>query len=67
MASLAGLIEGRLRPKINREKSAVARPTANYSRSGWDENPQTGNVESLLSERTKRNAMQKTRALTPRS
>jgi RNA-directed DNA polymerase len=57
-----------LRLKINQEKSAVARPGDRHFlgfRVRLD--PQTGTVEILLSERTKRNAMQKIRALRPRS
>ena len=68
MDSLIGFVEGRLRLKINREKSAVARPEDRHFlgfRLRLD--PQTGSVEILLSERTKRNAMQKIRLLTPRS
>ena len=59
MASLTGFIEGRLRLKINQEKSAVARPEDRHFlgfRLRLD--PQTGTVEILLSERTKRNAME---------
>jgi group II intron reverse transcriptase/maturase len=67
MASLAGFIEGRLRLKINQDKSAVARPEDRHFlgfRLRLD--PQTEVVEILLSRRTKRNAMQKIRQLTPR-
>ena len=67
MASLAGFIEGRLRLKINQDKSAVARPENRHFlgfRLRLD--PQTEVVEILLSRRTKRNAMQKIRQLTPR-
>ena len=67
MASLTGFIEGRLRLKINRSKSAVARPEDRHFlgfRLRLD--PQTGTVEILLSERTKRNAMARIRQLTPR-
>ena len=67
MASLTGFIEGRLRLRINHEKSAIARPENRHFlgfRLRLD--PQTGTVEILLSKRTKRNAMQKIRALTPR-
>jgi RNA-directed DNA polymerase len=67
MASLSGFIEGRLRLKINQEKSAVARPEDRHLlgfRLRLD--PQTGTVEILLSVRTKRNAMHKIRELTPR-
>ena len=58
MASLTEFIEGRLRLKVNEAKSAVARPEDRHFlgfRLRLD--PQTGTVEVLLSERTKRNAM----------
>ena len=58
MASLTEFIEGRLRLKINHDKSAVARPEDRHFlgfRLRLD--PQTATVEILLSERTKRNAM----------
>ncbi len=67
MASLTGFIEGRMRLKINQDKSAVAQPEDRHFlgfRLRLD--PQSGIVEILLSVRTKRNAMQKIRALTPR-
>jgi RNA-directed DNA polymerase len=67
MASLTEFIEGRLRLKINRSKSAVARPEDRHFlgfRLRLD--PQSGTVEILLSERTKRNAMRRIRELTPR-
>jgi RNA-directed DNA polymerase len=68
MASLTGLIEGRLRLRVNHAKSAVARPKERHFlgfRLRVD--PQTGAVEVLLSERTKRNAMERVRRLTPRN
>jgi RNA-directed DNA polymerase len=68
MASLARFIEGRLRLKINRDKSAVARPEDRHFlgfRLRLD--PQTGTVEILLSERSKRRAMERIRQLTPRT
>ena len=68
MASLTEFIEGRLRLKINRDKSAVARPEERHFlgfRLRLD--PQTATVEILLSLRTKRNAMHKIREFTPRS
>jgi RNA-directed DNA polymerase len=67
MEGLAGFIEGRLRLKINQAKSAVARPEERHFvgfRLRLD--PQTGTVEILLSEHTKRNAMERIRQLTPR-
>jgi len=68
MASLTEFIEGRLRLKVNEAKSAVARPEERHFlgfRLRLD--PQTGTVEVLLSERTKRNAMERVRQLTPRN
>ncbi len=68
MASLTALIEGRLRLRVNQAKSAVARPEERHFlgfRLRVD--PQTGAVEVLLSERTKRNAMARVRRLTPRN
>ena len=68
MASLARFIEGRLRLKINRDKSAVARPEdRHFLGFSLRLDPQTGSVEILLSERTKRNAMARIRQLTPRN
>ncbi len=68
MASLTQFIEGRLRLKVNQAKSAVARPEDRHFlgfRLRID--PQTGTVEVLLSERSKRNAMERVRQLTPRN
>lgn len=68
MSSLAAFIEGRLRLKINEAKSAVARPEDRHFvgfRLRLD--PQTGTAEVLLSERTKRDAMERIRQLTPRN
>lgn len=68
MTSLTEFIEGRLRLKVNEAKSAVARPEDRHFlgfRLRLD--PQTGVVEVLLSERTKRNAMERVRQLTPRN
>ena len=68
MASLTEFIEGRLRLKVNQAKSAVARPEDRHFlgfRLRLD--PHTGVVEVLLSERTKRNAMERIRQLTPRN
>jgi RNA-directed DNA polymerase len=67
MASLTEFIEGRLRLKINPSKSAVARPEDRHFlgfRLRLD--AQSGTVEILLSERTKRRAMERIRELTPR-
>jgi RNA-directed DNA polymerase len=68
MASLTGFIEGRLRLKVNQAKSALARAEDRHLlgfRLRLD--PQTGTVEVLLSERTKRSAMERIRQLTPRN
>jgi hypothetical protein len=68
MASLTGFIERRLRLKVNQSKSAVARPedpTSSAFRLRVD--PHTGTVDVLLSERTRRNAMERIRQLTPRN
>lgn len=67
MASLERLIGRRLRLKINREKSAVARPeNRHFLGFCLRRDPQSGAVVVLLSERTKRNAMARIRELTPR-
>lgn len=67
MASLARFIEGRMRLKINQDKSAVARPEdRHFLGFRLRSDPQTGAVEVLLSQRTKRNAMDRIRQLTPR-
>ena len=68
MASLTGFIEGRLRLKVNKAKSAVARPEdRHFLGFRLRVDPQTGTVEVLLSERTKRNAMERVQQLTPRN
>ncbi len=68
MASLERFIEGRMRLKINRDKSAVARPQdRHFLGFCLRRDPQTGAVEVLLSQRTKRNAMARIRELTPRN
>jgi group II intron reverse transcriptase/maturase len=68
MASLTGFIEGRLRLKVNEAKSAVARPEdRHFLGFCLRVDSQTGTVEVLLSERTKRNAMERVRQLTPRN
>jgi RNA-directed DNA polymerase len=67
-ASLTEFIQRRLRLKVNEAKSAVARPDERHFlgfRLRID--PHTGVVEVLLSERTKRNAMERVRQLTPRN
>jgi hypothetical protein len=68
MASLARFIERRLRLKINRDKSTVARPEdRHFLGFSLRLDPQSGSVEILLSERTKRNALARIRQLTPRN
>ena len=68
MASLTEFIQRRLRLKVNEAKSAVARPEdRHFLGFRLRVDPQTGTVEVLLSERTKRNAMQRVRELTPRT
>ncbi len=67
MASLSRFIEGRLRLKINQDKSAVARPEdRHFLGFCLRRDPQSGAVVVLLSERTRRNAMARIRELTPR-
>jgi group II intron reverse transcriptase/maturase len=67
-ASLTEFIERRLRLRVNESKSAVARPEdRHFLGFRLRRDPQTGIVEVLLSERTKRNAMQKVKQLTPRT
>ena len=68
MASLARFIQGRLRLKINQDKSAVARPEdRHFLGFSLRLDPQSQTVEILLSERTKQNAMARVRQLTPRN
>ena len=68
MASLSRFIQGRLRLRINQDKSAVARPEdRHFLGFSLRLDPQTGSVEILLSERTKQNAMNRIRQLTPRN
>jgi hypothetical protein len=68
MASLTDFIQRRLRLRVNDAKSAVALPEDRHFigfRLRLD--PQTGTVEVLPSERTRRNAMERVRQLTPRN
>jgi RNA-directed DNA polymerase len=68
MASLTEFIEGRLRLKVNQAKSAVARPDdRHFLGFRLRVDPQSGTIEVLLSERTKRNAMERVRQLTSRN
>jgi len=67
MASLERFIGGRLRLRINHDKSAVARPeNRHFLGFCLRRDPRTGTVEVLLSQRTKRNAMARILELTPR-
>jgi hypothetical protein len=68
MASLTEFIERRLRLKVNKAKTAVARPEdRHFLGFRLRVDPQTETVEVLLSERSTRNAMQKVKQLTPRT
>jgi len=68
MASLVRYIEGRLRLKVNAAKSAVARPEERHL-VGFRlrREPLTGDVEVLLSQRSKQRIDEKIRTLTPRN
>ncbi|HKH55417.1 MAG TPA: group II intron reverse transcriptase/maturase [Propionibacteriaceae bacterium] len=67
MASLERFVGRRLRLRINRDKSAVARPEdRHFLGFCLRRDPQDQTVEVLLSERTKRLAMARIRELTPR-
>jgi RNA-directed DNA polymerase len=68
MASVVSFIERRLRLKVNRGKSAVSRPEKRHfvGFSLWRESL-GGNVEVLLSERSKRRLADRVRGLTPRN
>jgi RNA-directed DNA polymerase len=70
MASLRGFIQRRLRLRVNDGKSAVARPQDRHFLGFSLRVAQHGRrrtVEVLLSQRTKRNAMDRVRQLTPRA
>lgn len=67
MASTVRFIEGRLRLKVNQDKSAVARPEDRQLGFRLRKHPESGKVAVLLAERTKRRAMQRIRELTPRN
>jgi group II intron reverse transcriptase/maturase len=70
MASVSGFIQWRLRLRINASKSAVARPEERHFLGFCLRVVQKGRrrtVEVGLSQRTKRNAMARVRALTPRT
>jgi RNA-directed DNA polymerase len=68
MASVVDFIERRLRLKVNRGKSAVSRPEKRHF-VGFSllRKPQDGEVEVLLSERSRRRIADKIRELTPRT
>jgi len=70
MASLREFIQGRLRLRINEAKSAVARPQDRHFL-GFClrvvQHRRRRSVEVLLSQRTKRNARDRVRQLTPRT
>lgn len=68
MASIVSFIERRLRLKVNRDKSAVSRPEKrHFVGFSLRREPLDGNVEVLLSERSKRRLADKVRELTPRN
>jgi RNA-directed DNA polymerase len=67
MTSIRRFIEGRLRLKVNADKSAVARPEERHFvgfRLRW--NPDDEDVEVLLSARSRERAAKKIKELTPR-
>jgi RNA-directed DNA polymerase len=68
MASVVKFIEGRMVLKVNKAKSAVARPEGRHFL-GFRvrREPQTGETEVLLSERSKDRIGEKIRELTPRN
>jgi RNA-directed DNA polymerase len=68
MASIGRFIEGKLRLRVNREKSAVAKPEERHFLGfRLRREPETGDVEVLLSKRSKDRIDAKIRALTPRT
>jgi RNA-directed DNA polymerase len=68
MASITGFIERRLRLKVNQKKSAVARPgKRHFVGFSLRREPQDGDVEVLLSERSRRRLADKVQELTPRN
>jgi group II intron reverse transcriptase/maturase len=68
MASIGGFIERRLRLKVNAEKSAVSKPEKrHFVGFSLRREPLDGNVEVLLSERSRRRIADKVRELTPRN
>jgi hypothetical protein len=68
MSSLVGFIERRLRLKVNTAKSAVARPEERHFLGfRLRREPEDGQVEVLLSKRSRERMDAKIRALTPRN
>ena len=68
MASITDFIERRMRLKVNRDKSAVARSgSRHFLGFRFRRDPETGEVEVLLSERSKSRLRQRIRELTPRN
>jgi len=68
MVSMGRFIERRLRLKVNRDKSAVARPEErHFVGFRLRQNRQNGEVEVLLSERSRKRIDEKIRTLTPRN
>jgi len=68
MASIKRFIEGRLRLKVNAEKSAVARPEErHFVGFRLRREPMDGEVEVLLSKRSKERIDERIRELTPRT
>jgi group II intron reverse transcriptase/maturase len=68
MASVVAFIEGRLRLKVNAAKSAVARPEERHFLGfRLRRDPLEGEVEVLLSQRSKDRLDEKIRELTPRN
>jgi group II intron reverse transcriptase/maturase len=68
MASISRFIEGRMRLKVNWDKSAVARPEERHFLGFCLRNrPTDGAVDVLLSERTEKRLAAKVRELTPRN
>lgn len=68
MVSITAFIEKRLRLKVNAEKSAVARPEERHFLGfRLKREPMDGNVEVLLSKRSKARIDERIRELTPRN
>lgn len=67
MTSIERFIEGRLRLKVNREKSCVGRPEDLHFLGFTLRKGREGHVEVCLSDRTKKRIEDRVRELTPRS